>query len=105
MTSSRTPLGSEDSASLRASLASRDEILARLREILAESFELEAARITAEARLREELDLDSIDAIDLAVRLEEETGIKLADDELHGVRRVGDVVELVHAKLAGRAAQ
>ena len=85
--------------------ASRDEILARLRTIFGESFEIESARVTPDARLREDLDLDSIDAIDLAVRLEEETALKLDDDELRGVRRVADVVELVHAKLAGRQAR
>lgn len=85
--------------------ASRDEIFARLRDILVESFELDAASVTRDARLREELDLDSIDAIDLAVRLEEETGLKVEDEELRGVRRVDDVVELVHAKVAGSAAR
>lgn len=82
----------------------RDEVFARLRGILVESFELDASRITREAHLLEDLDLDSIDAIDLAVRLEEETGLKLADDELRGVRRVDDVVELVLAKLTAHAA-
>lgn len=85
--------------------ATRDEVFTRLRAILVESFELDANRITHEAHLLEDLDLDSIDAIDLAVRLEEETGLKLADDELRGVRRVDDVVELVLAKLSARAAQ
>ncbi|HEU4428824.1 MAG TPA: acyl carrier protein [Myxococcota bacterium] len=85
--------------------ASRDEILARLRAIFGESFEIESARVTPDARLREDLDLDSIDAIDLAVRLEEETALKLDDEELRGVRRVADVVELVHAKLADRQAR
>ena len=85
-------------------MASREEIFARLRAILVESFELDSQRVTRSAQLREDLDLDSIDAIDLAVRLEEETGLKLADDELHGVRRVDDIVELVHAKLAVSAA-
>ncbi len=85
--------------------ATRDEVFTRLRAILVESFELDANRITREAHLLEDLDLDSIDAIDLAVRLEEETGLKLADEELRGVRRVDDVVELVLAKLSARAAQ
>lgn len=86
-------------------MASRDEVFARLRAILVESFQLDAARVTGAAHLREDLDLDSIDAIELAVRLEEETGLRLADEELRGVRRVDDVVELVHAKLAGQAAR
>ena len=85
--------------------ATRDEVFARLRDILVEVFELEASRVTHEAHLLEDLDLDSIDAIDLAVRLEEETGLKLADDELRGVRRIDDVVDLVLAKLPGRAAR
>jgi acyl carrier protein len=85
--------------------ATRDEVFTRLRAILVESFELDAGRITRDAHLLEDLDLDSIDAIDLAVRLEEETGLKLADEELRGVRRVEDVVELVLAKLSARAAQ
>lgn len=83
--------------------ASRDEIFVRLREILVDSFGLDAGAVTREAHLLEDLDLDSIDAIDLAVRLEEETGLKLDDDELRGVRRVDDIVEIVHTKLAGRA--
>lgn len=85
--------------------ATRDEVFTRLRAILVESFELDASLITRDAHLLEDLDLDSIDAIDLAVRLEEETGLKLADEELRGVRRVDDVVELVLAKLSARAAQ
>jgi acyl carrier protein len=81
---------------------SRGEVLERLRAILIDSFELEAERITPAARLRDDLDLDSIDAIDLAVRLEEETGLKLADEELKGLRQVDDVVALVHGKLSER---
>jgi acyl carrier protein len=84
---------------------SRDEIFARLRDLLVESFALDVARVTRDAHLQGDLDLDSIDAIELAVRLEEETGLKLADEELRSVRRVDDVVELVHAKLASAAAR
>ena len=52
----------------------RDEIQARIIEILAESFELEASEIKPESTLYEELDLDSIDAIDIFVQLREITG-------------------------------
>ena len=84
-------------------MTSREEVFARLREILVDSFELEASRVTLGARLRDDLDLDSIDAIDLAARLEGETGLELDDDEVKGVRRVEDVVVLLHAKLSDRA--
>ena len=86
-------------------MTSREEVFARLREILVDSFELEASRVTLGARLRDDLDLDSIDAIDLAARLEGETGLELGDDEVKGVRRVEDVVALLHAKLSDRAAR
>ena len=84
-------------------MTSREEVFARLREILVDSFELEASRVTLGARLRDDLDLDSIDAIDLAARLEGETGLELDDDEVKAVRRVEDVVALLHAKLSDRA--
>ena len=77
----------------------RDEILARLREILERSFELAPEDVVPEAHLFDDLDLDSIDAIDLAVRLEEETGLRLDEEELKAVRLVSEVVDVVQEKL------
>jgi acyl carrier protein len=50
--------------------------------------------------LAEDLDLDSIDAVDLVVKLQEMTGRKLKVDEFRSVRTVGDVIDRVHAVLA-----
>jgi acyl carrier protein len=55
--------------------------------------------VSLEARLKEELDLDSIDAVDLVVRLQELTSRKLSPEEFKSVRTVGDVVDRVHALL------
>jgi acyl carrier protein len=82
-----------------ATQMTKEEILARVREILAESFELEPDAIRPDAHLIDDLDLDSIDAIDLAVSLEEETGLDVSEDELREIRRVQDVVELIHGRL------
>lgn len=81
-------------------MLSREEIAHRLRGYLEEMFEVPAERINPNARLAEDLDLDSIDAVDLVVKLQELTGRKLKVDEFKSVRTVGDVIDRVHAVLA-----
>lgn len=77
----------------------KDEIFQKLREVLAESFELEPERITPEAHLFTDLDLDSIDAVELAIQLQGLTGRRVKAEEFKGVRTVSDVVETVHQML------
>lgn len=76
---------------------SRDEILARLREMLADMFDLDPAKIQPESQLMADLDLDSIDAIDLVVKLQEMTGKRVEEAALRKVRTVSDVVDLVES--------
>ena len=78
---------------------SKDEIFARVSEVLVETFDVEPDRIQPATHLIDDLDLDSIDLIDLVVRLEEETGLDLAEDELRKLRLIQDVVDLVYRKL------
>jgi acyl carrier protein len=78
----------------------REEIYATLQAILAETFELEPARITAEANLFDDLGLDSIDAVDLAIKLQQLTGKRVNAEVFKGVRTVEDVVNTVHQMLA-----
>ena len=73
-------------------MQSKEEILVMLTELLVEEFELEAQDITLDASLYEELDLDSIDAVDLVVRLREITGKKIAPESFKEVRTVEDIV-------------
>lgn len=77
----------------------KDEIFQKLREVLAESFDLEPERITPEAHLFTDLDLDSIDAVELAIQLQDLTGRRVKAEEFKGVRTVSDVVETVHQML------
>jgi acyl carrier protein len=76
------------------------QILDRLREVLVDTFEIEPAKITPEADLFRDLDLDSIDAVDLAVKLQEMTGKRIRPEEFKTVRTVGDVVTAVDRLLA-----
>lgn len=71
---------------------SREEIYAYLKTLLVEHFEMEEAAVTMEARLYEDLDIDSIDAVDLVVELKRITGKKLDPKAFKEVRTVDDVV-------------
>ncbi|HVR64788.1 MAG TPA: acyl carrier protein [Polyangia bacterium] len=77
----------------------RDEILTRVRDILAETFEIDRERIKPEATLFSDLDLDSIDAIDLVVKLQDWTGRRVPEETLRAVRTVDDVVTMIEAHL------
>ena len=74
----------------------KSEILAAVTEALVELFELEPERIRPEARLYEDLEVDSIDAIDLLDRLRRQTGQKIAADRFRSVATVSDLVDAVH---------
>ncbi len=74
-----------------------DKIFDDVRAMMAETFELEPERITRAARLYEDLDLDSIDALDMVVKLQEIIHRRVEEQELRSLRTVGDVVEMVAA--------
>ena len=78
---------------------SKDEILKWVVEILTREFGLDAANLRSETRLVEDLDLDSIDAIDMAVRIEEKTRLLLSGDDLQSIQTIQDAVDLIHARL------
>jgi acyl carrier protein len=80
----------------------KDEIYGRIRSTLIENFEVPAERISLEAKLGDDLELDSIDAIDMAVQLQELTGARVDENELRKLRTVGDTVDLV-ARLVATA--
>ena len=77
----------------------REEIFTQLRDAMVEMFELEPSRIKWETTLREGLDLDSIDAIDMTVRLQQITGKKVALAELRNIATISDVVDLIEKHL------
>ncbi len=77
-------------------MQNRDEIFATLRDALVELFELEPERIAPEANLYQDLEIDSIDAVDLIDHLKRQTGKKIAAEDFKAVRTVADVVEAMH---------
>lgn len=81
----------------------KDEIFEQVKASLVEMFDLPEERIVPSATLREELDLDSIDAVDMAVQLQKMTGKRVELAKLKEIRTVADVVDLVQAHLEGGA--
>ncbi len=76
-------------------MVTRDEILSQVSRELQALFDLSEDEITLEARLYEDLDLDSIDAVDLIVRLQEVTKKRIRPDQFKSVRTVSDIVDAV----------
>lgn len=64
---------------------------------LTDTFEIPADQVRLEALLIDDLGLDSIDAVDLMVKLQEQTGRKVSPDQFENVRTVQDLVTLVQS--------
>ena len=79
----------------------KEEVFKQIQQLLVETFELDEAEVSLDAHIYRDLDLDSFDAIDLAVSMDSETGIKLQEDDLRAIQTVSDVVDLVHQKMQG----
>ena len=77
----------------------RDEIYAKLSEILVEEFEIAEDMVKPDANLFEDLDLDSIDAVDLAVKLQFFTDKKISPENFKQIRTVDDVVNAIEELL------
>ena len=80
-------------------MQTKEEIFVELKRILVDLFETEEESIALDASLYEELDLDSIDAIDMVVKLQELTGKKVKPEDFKSARSVSDVVDAVYDML------
>ena len=78
----------------------KEEIFEEIRGILIREFECEEAAVTPQARFREDLDFDSIDAVDLIVRLQKRTGVKVTTEDFASIQTLGDVAEVIEKLLA-----
>jgi acyl carrier protein len=79
--------------------ATTDEILRTIQAVMKELFDLDADQVHPGARLIEDLDLDSIDAIDLAAKMEEATGREFDEASLRSLRTIQDVIATIQIAL------
>ncbi len=81
----------------------KTELFDHIARLLTDSFEIEPALVVPTARLHGDLDIDSIDAVDLIVQLKPLLGRNLQPDAFKSVRTVQDVVDVVHGLLPAQA--
>ncbi len=74
----------------------REAVFGQVRDSFVELFELDPARITDDARLYDDLEIDSIDAVDLLDRVKRQTGLKISASDFRSVRTVGELVDALH---------
>ena len=67
--------------------------------ILAENLSVPEDKVTPESRFQEDLDADSLDLVEAVLALEEEFGVTIPEEEMEGVKTVGQAIQLVAAKL------
>ena len=69
-----------------------EQLFQKIKEILVEQFEVDESIVSLDANLYEELQIDSIDAVDLLVQIKELTGVKIAPEVFREVRTIRDVL-------------
>ena len=70
----------------------KDALYEKIKAILVDQFDVEEEIVTLDANLYEELQIDSIDAVDLLVQIKELTGVKIAPDVFREIRTIKDVL-------------
>ena len=67
-------------------------VLEKVKAILAEQFDVEEDKVTADTDLQEDLGADSLDVVDLLMSIEDEFGVEVPDDEIENIKTVGSLV-------------
>ena len=80
-----------------------EEIIEKINEFLVEEFEVDAAKILPEANLRETLDLDSLDYVDLVVIIESNFGFKVVAEDFININSFQDFYDYVNRKVTEKA--
>ena len=83
---------------------SKEELYQWVVTLLADMFELDVSEVTPTTNLYEDLDIDSIDAVDLAVKLKQLTGKRMQPETFKAIRTIDDVVNALQALAAEEVA-
>ena len=75
----------------------QDEIISGIAEIIEEVTGIEPSEVTPEKSFVDDLDIDSLSMVEIAVQAEDKFGVKIPDDELANLKTVGDAVNYVSA--------
>lgn len=75
------------------------EIFEELKKIVAENFEIEPEKITMDSNIITDLDMDSIDAIDMVAELQKKLGCRFSAEDFKAVKTIGDIVRVISSKV------
>ncbi len=75
-----------------------NEIFERVKKILIDQLNVDAAEVTPQARFREDLQADSLDLVELIMNLEDEFGGEISDEEAQRITSVGDAVAFLEKR-------
>ena len=73
----------------------KEEIFDNLKELVVDQLGVEEDEVTMEASMQDDLGADSLDLVDLVMSVEEEFGVKVADEDLENIKTVGDIVNYI----------
>ena len=76
-----------------------EALFARFRKCAVDVLSVDESKVTPEASFADDLDADSLDLVELVMALEEEFGVSVPEEELEGIKTVGQAYELVTGKL------
>ncbi len=79
---------------------SRDEVLAVMRDAAVELLKVDPAKVTEAATFAEDLEADSLDVVELVMALEEKLDISIPEEDLEGIKTVGEALDVIAAKVA-----
>ena len=77
----------------------KQQIEDKVRKVLADQLAVDESQVTTEARFAEDLNADSLDLTEAVLALEDEMGIEIPEEEMEGVKTVGQAVDMVASKL------
>ncbi|AQA24349.1 meromycolate extension acyl carrier protein [Rhodococcus sp. MTM3W5.2] len=82
-------------------MATQEELVSGIAEIIEEVTGIEPSEVTIEKSFVDDLDIDSLSMVEIAVQTEDKYGVKIPDEDLAGLRTVGDAVDYIQ-KLAAQ---
>jgi acyl carrier protein len=74
-------------------------VLEKIKEVVAKKFKVQLEKVSVTTRLREDLNVDSLDAVELIMELEDTFKVKISDDEAQKLKTIGDIVTFIEPKV------
>ena len=84
---------------LRGIVVEVNEVFEKVKKLFVDELGIEADKVTMDAKLEEDLDIDSLGIVEVVMAFEDEFEIEIDDEELTDVGTVGQAVNLLHSKL------